>query len=250
VCNFGGFFIHGLEGINMSKIKQCIQISLIVTCVLAGVTSIAWAAQSVILNHYEIDFIEMVGDGTTRLLTYAITADGDEVAPLSEWTLAVSDGCFYKFPSPKPSQPGTRSYKTPDSYILQDSPSPVDICADGYQCKIANYEVVQADDPGSNLRKITFKNADVPLSAGNPGTHLFQIVVHNDYEHRKGNVTVTVGAGGFASGQVLGPVCPPTAVQLVSLTGDSPTSLPLMGGLLGILLIAIALAAALKLRAR
>jgi hypothetical protein len=193
---------------------------------LAGgvVYGVVLAATSATLRKYQVDFVEVTGVGDSRVWTYAITANGDEDAALDQWTLSIDNSCGYKI-FPRSSTPGVRSYATLGSYILTEGPNAGSDVCDGtpYTCAIANYEIVSnVIDPITNLRSITFKNADSPLSAANPVTQIFQVEVRNITEFRLGDTPVSATAGGTGeSGFITGAVCPPTAVQLVHLKASS-----------------------------
>lgn len=214
----------------------------ILIAILAGalIVSVALGAGSATLRNYQVDFVEVTGTTNSRVWTYAITANGDESAALSEWTLAIDNSCDFKFLTPASSTPGVRSYTTPTSYVLQGGS---DYCA-SHTCQAAQYEVAKIIDLAAGLRKITFKNPDLALASGNPVTHLFQIGIISLGEQRIGDTGVTVdtgGTGGAESGLVFGAVCPPTAVQLVNLTASSSNSTMYLAVLIGIFLAIVGL---------
>jgi hypothetical protein len=212
------------------------------------IVSVALGASSATLRNYQVDFVEVTGTGTTRTWTYAITANGDESAAMSDWTLTIDDRCGYKFASPPGSAPGARTYATLTSYIMKDG---TDFCA-SHSCQAANYEVHKFIDSAAGQRWITFQNADTPLSSTNPVTHLFQMQVATldltDPHIGDTGVSLDTGTGTAALGVISGPVCPPTAVQLVNLTASTGLPTTYWAMLAGIFLALVGFAGLFILR--
>jgi hypothetical protein len=204
---------------------------VILIAILLGsiATGVAMAASSASLLNYQVDFVEVTGEGESRVWTYALTSNDNVLADLSSWTLSIDSACGYKFRQPAVPAPGIASYTTPTSYVLQTGQDAgTDICSGTYSCQAATYDVVQSLDNSVHQRSINFSNPDQALSSTNLVTHLFQIEIESPSDHRIGDASVTVdtGTGGIENGQVSGAVCPPTAVQLVNLSASSHPASP------------------------
>ncbi len=196
------------------------------------------AASSVILQGYQIDFIEVVKDGDNTIWTYAITADGDETFGLSHWTLDLDLACGYEIVAPAESPAGVNTYFTPASYVPQSGPNAgIDICAGLYDCQAASYNIEYGVDATTGISGIKFQEPDPALSASTPGTQIFQITVASS-DPRIGSVDVAIKTGGGSTGYEIGlidgPVCYPTALTLANLSASSNTG----GVLLSTILIA------------
>jgi len=204
---------------NYQNFTRSIVIALFLAVMLVGV---AWAyTNSVVLHNYTIDFlgVEEVDDDTTRW-TYAVTEDvnGEQGSGLSHWTLGLGL-CGYQIENP---EPGT-IYTTIDN---------LPECADGtYNCAVADYEVVQ-DDLGTvdGLYGIKFEFNDVEgkqLEGGfPPETHIFQFDLRTESgNYLEGDTDALIkiggGAGNYEIGLIHGPVCPSSAVNLVSFGSTS-----------------------------
>jgi len=201
-------------------------IALLMGSIAAGVVL---AASSARLLNYQVDFVEVTGEGQSRVWTYAVTASNDVLADLSSWTLAIDSACGYKFRLPTNPSPGSNTYTTITSYILQTGPNAgTDVCLGTYACQAATYDVLRSLDNSVHLRSITFSNPDQALSSTNLVTHMFQIEIESIVGHRIGDAIVKVdtGTSGSETGQVSGAVCAPTAVQLVNLSASSHPGSP------------------------
>lgn len=206
---------------------------------LALITAtVVLAASSVILQGYQVDFIEVVKDDVnqTTTWTYAITADGDETFGLSHWTLDLDLACGYAIIAPEESPAGTNTYFTPASYTPQSGANAgVDICAGIYNCQAASYNIEYGLDATTGVSGIKFQEPDPALSAENPGTQIFQITVANS-NPRIGPVDIAIktggGSTGYDVGTIDGPVCYPTALTLANLHASANSGSLLLTALL------------------
>jgi hypothetical protein len=207
------------------------------------------AAGSLVLSQYQVDFVEVVRSGTDSYWTYAVTANGDEAQAMEHWTLAVDKNCGYVVAGPAQSTGGARTYSTLTSYINQ---SGTDVCgpSGSYSCQAANYSVDTGLDASTGLAGVRFYNADTPLSTSNQMTHLFQLHLVNASETRIGDTRVALmnAASSFESGDLTGAVCPPTAIDLLSLSAGSHPGTSMLPFLLVALLGLIGLGWALQKR--
>jgi len=183
---------------------------------------IALAAGSVVLSLYQIDYIEVVKTGNDSYWTYAVTSDGSATEAMEHWTLAVDKNCGYMIYDPIQSPGGERTYNTLTSYVTQAG---VDICGatGSYDCQAASYSVDIGVDTSTGITGAKFYNADTPLSGSNQVTHVFQLHVVNTVETRIGDTSAAVmnAANSFEAGDLTGPVCAPTAIDLLSLSAGS-----------------------------
>lgn len=211
---------------NKSHLKKAALLGVLILAL--SIVGVALAADSVVVEGFTIDFlgVEEMGDGHTTQWTYAVTEREASVTQggLSHWTLGIAE-CGYQFVDPIPGS-------TYDTDVLA-----AECGGNPYLCTAAIYNVVQDDFgtfPGLTGIKFNYDSGD-QLNGGDPQhTHIFRISLYTDtgkYEVGDTDILVKIGGGpdAFEKGLITGPVCPSSAVNLVSLGAGKNQLTPAVG---------------------
>lgn len=212
--------------------------ALILTLAVFGV-AYATIFDTAVVSGFTVDFLGVTdkGSGVTEW-TYAITEPlaSTQGGGLSHWTLGIAQ-CGYEI-------------KTPDPGTVYTTINTVAECDGTYACQITDYAVEQNDFgtvPG--LTGIKFNFAGDPgedLNGGDPAhTHVFRfqlMTASGNYLVGDTDVVVKTGGGAdaFELGLIQGPVCPPNAVDVVSLeAGDNQPQHAVTFGLVAFMAIVL-----------
>lgn len=191
-------------------IKTAILGAVILTLAAFGVALAAILDTTEVMS-YTIDYlgVEELSNGNT-LWTYALTepTTGDH-SSLSHWSLGIGE-CGYVIENPEIGSVYSSIITIPE-------------CGDGtYVCQVAEY-IVEKDDIGTvegfTGIKYEYFRGDA-LKCGSPAhTHVFQFELSTPSgDYLVGDTDVLVKAGPhYEKDYILGPVCPSSAVDLVSL---------------------------------
>lgn len=214
----------------MQNRRHLIKIAFLGAVVLAlSVFGVAFATiyDTAVVSNFTIDFLGVtdVGGGVSQW-TYAITEPlvNTPAGGLSHWTLGIQP-CGYEIVKPLP---GT-TFTTINNVVE---------CADGtYDCQVADYLVEQNDFgtvPGLYGIKFNFSSGDALNGGDPPHTHVFRFQLSTPSgNYLVGDTDVLVKTGGgadaFGMGLIQGPVCPPNAVNVVSLDAGSSQYVTTMG---------------------
>lgn len=192
---------------------------LVAAMMLLSVQAVLAYLDRVVLQDYIVDLVgyDINGNQSTWVyaVTYNISSTNESPPALSHWTLGMDLTCYDVV---EPAAAETNAYTTPTD--------PAYGCGDTYTCAEATYALVEYGKDATLGLVDGIKWADVSsgpqIGPSTPDTQIFVLTVQAD-EHRIGEVPVGVkyGANNNITGTITGPVCPPNAVQMASVSASS-----------------------------